>query len=135
MRLLALAFASALASSGCVSTAQPGETHAMRDGYSYLGERFVDSSNHHDAISVDRADGRITSIMIVVENAPVEIFDIVVTFGDGQRQDIPTRLVFGPDATTRQLSLAGGARIIRKVDFHHGNLRDQGRAKVELWGR
>ncbi len=137
MRLIALSFVSALAMSsvGCMSAAQPGEAHAMRDGYSYLGERFVNGGNDHDVLPVGRADGRFTSIMIVVENAPVEIFDIVVTFGDGQRQNVPTRLVFGPDSTSRQIPLEGGARVIRRVDFRYGNFRGQGQAKVELWAR
>jgi hypothetical protein len=107
----------------------------MRNGYTYLGERLVNGGADHDVIHVGRADGRFTGIMIVVENAPVEIFDVVVTFGDGQHQDIPTRLVYGPDSTSRMIDLAGGARVVRKVDFRYGNLRGQGQAKVELWGR
>ena len=82
-----------------------------------------------------RRDGRFTSIMIVVENAPVEVFDIVVTFGDGEHWEAHTRLVFGPDTTSRMIDLPGGARVIRRVDFRYGNLAGAGQAKVELWGR
>ncbi len=118
----------------CVPAA-PAEAHAMRNGYSWLGERFVNGGADHDAIHVGRADGRLTSIMIVVENAPVEIFDIDVTFGNNERYRIPTRLVFGPDSTSRMVDLPGGARIIKRVDFYYGNLRGAGQAKVELWAR
>jgi hypothetical protein len=107
----------------------------MRNGYTYLGERFVNGGMDHDVIHVGRRDGRFTSIMIVVENAPVEVFDIVVTFGDGERWEAHTRLVFGPDTTSRMIDLPGGARVIRRVDFRYGNLASAGQAKVELWGR
>jgi hypothetical protein len=107
----------------------------MREGFSYLGERFVNGGADHDVIHVGRADGRFTAIMLVVENAPVEIFDTIVTFGDNERWEPKTRLVFGPDSTSRKIDLPGGARVIRQVDFHYGNLAGGGQAKVELWGR
>lgn len=136
MRLISLAFAAALAASaGCFAAAQPGESHAMRNGYTYLGERFVNGAADHDVLPVGRADGRFTSIMIVVENAPVELFDMVVTFGDGERWEPHLRAEFGPNQTSRSIDLPGGARVIRKVDFRYGNFRGQGQAKVELWGR
>lgn len=125
----------ALGGAGCVVQAQPGEGHAMRNGYVYLGERFVNGGNDHDVIHVGRADGRFRSIMIVVENAPVEIFDMIVTFGDGERWQVPMRLAFGPGQTSRMIDLPGNLRVIRNVEFHYGNFRGQGQAKVELWGR
>jgi len=131
---LLLPLAIATTATGCPPP-KPAEAHAMRQGYSYLGERFVNGGADHDRIQVGRADGRFTSIMIVVENAPVEIFDIDVTFGDNEKFRVPTRLVFGPDSTSRMVDLPGGARVIKHVDFYYGNLRGAGQAKVELWGR
>ncbi len=121
---------------GCVP-AQPGENHAMRNGYSYMGERMVAGHGQevHEAITGLRGDGRFTSIMLVVENAPVEMYNVVVTFGDGQRFEPGTRMTFGPNATTREIPLPGGARVIRRVDFVFGNIPGDGHAKVELWGR
>jgi hypothetical protein len=132
---LAAAPAAITLSSGCV--AAPGESHAMRNGFSYLGERWVHGGGQamNEAVHVGRADGRFSTLMIVVENAPVEIYNIVVTFGDGQRQEVPTRLTFGPDSTTREIPLEGGARVVRNVDFTFSNIPGDGRAKVELWGR
>jgi hypothetical protein len=86
-------------------------------------------------IHVGRKDGRFTSIMFVVENAPVELFDAVVTFGDGQRWEAHTRMTFGPDSTSRMIDLPGGARVIRRVDFRYGNLVAGAQAHVELWAR
>ena len=133
--LLAIALASLTTLATSCGGARPAEAHAMREGFSYLGERFVNGGADHDTIHVGRADGRFTAIMLVVENAPVEIFDTIVTFGDNERWEPKTRLVFGPDSTSRKIDLPGGARVIRQVDFHYGNLAGGGQAKVELWGR
>ena len=107
----------------------------MRNGFAYLGERFVDGAIDHDVIPVGRRDGQFHEIMIVVERAPVEIFDMVVTFGNNERFEPRTRLVFGPDSTSRSIDLPGGARFIKRVDFRYGNLVAGANAKVELWGR
>jgi hypothetical protein len=137
MRSLQILIAGVLAvtSAACFHQARPAEEHAMRNGYVYLGERWVNGGADHDTIHVGRKDGRFTSIMLVVENAPIELFEVVATFGDAQRFAPPTRLVFGPDTTTRSIDLPGGARILRRVDFRYGNLAAGRRAKVELWGR
>ena len=138
MRSLRLLFALALlgaAAGGCVSEARPAEGHAMRNGYTYLGERWVDGGLDHDAIAVGHRDGRWNSIMIVVENAPAEVYDMIVTFGDGEKFDPKMRLTFGPDTTSRMIDLPGRNRVIRRVDFHYGNIRGAGKAKVELWAR
>jgi hypothetical protein len=135
MRSLGILIAGVLAVTGCVREARPAEQHAMRNGYAYLGERWVNGAVDHDALHVGRRDGRFTSLMVVVENAPVEIFDAVVTFGDNQQWAIPMRLAFGPDSTSRMIDLPGRARIIRRVDFRYANLAAGARAKVELWGR
>ena len=138
MRSLRLLFAVAVlaaSTGGCVGEARPAEAHAMRNGYTYLGERWVNGGLDHDAIAVGRADGRWNSIMIVVENAPVEMYDMIVTFGDGEKFDPKTRLTFGPDSTSRMIDLPGRNRVIRRVDFHYGNIAGDGKAKVELWAR
>jgi hypothetical protein len=73
--------------------------------------------------------------MVVVERAPIELFDMVVTFGNNERWEARTRLVFGRDTTSRNIDLPGGARFIKRVDFRYGNLVGGAQAKVELWAR
>ncbi|HEU4731910.1 MAG TPA: hypothetical protein VFT22_28640 [Kofleriaceae bacterium] len=135
----ALAALAAVSLCACVvheaRPARPAEAHATRSGFVYLGERTVNGSLDHDVIHVGRADGQFHEIMIVVERAPVEIYDLVVTFGNGERFEPRTRLVFGPDSTSRNIDLPGRARYIRRVDFRYGNLVAGAQAKVELWGR
>jgi hypothetical protein len=127
------------AATGCVvhdtRPVRPAEAHAMRSGFIFLGDRTVHGGLDHDVIPVGRHDGAFHQLMIVVERAPVEIFDLVITFGNGERYEPRTRLVFGPDTTSRSIDLPGNARFIRRVDFRYGNLVAGARAKVELWGR
>lgn len=137
-RFLRCLLLSVLAVSGCVveaAPARPAEAHARRNGFVFLGDRIVNGGVDHDVIAVGRRDGQFHQLLIVVERAPVEIFDLVVTFGNGERYEPRTRMVFGRDSTSRSIDLPGGARIIRRVDFRYGNLVAGARAKVELWGR
>jgi hypothetical protein len=137
--LVSLITALAALGAGCVvataPAARPAEEHAMRNGFSYLGERFVNGGADHDVIPVGRRDGRFHELMIVVERAPIELFDMVVTFGNGDRFEPHNRLVFGRDTTSRNIDLPGGARVVQRVDFRYGNLVAGTQAKVELWGR
>jgi hypothetical protein len=136
--LVSLITAVAALGAGCVVATAPArspEEHAMRNGFAYLGERFVNGGMDHDVIHIGRRDGRFHEIMIVVERAPIELFDLVVTFGNGERYEAHTRLVFGAWSTSRNIDLPGGARIIQRVDFRYGNLVAGTQAKVELWGR
>ncbi|HEY6180536.1 MAG TPA: hypothetical protein VIX73_39105 [Kofleriaceae bacterium] len=140
MRSIVLASLIALTGAGCVVAAapppaRPAEAHAMRNGFVFLGERTVNGGVDHDVIGVGRQDGRFHELMVVVERAPVEIFDMVVTFGNNERYEPHMRLVFGRDTTSRNIDLPGGARIIKRVDFRYGNLVAGAQAKVELWGR
>ena len=109
----------------------------MRNGYVYLGERWVAGHGREvrEAITGLRHDGRFRSVMFVVENAPVEVDEVIITFANGERFEPHTRLVFGPDSTTRMIDLPGDLRTIRRVDFFMHNLPGEGRAKIELWGR
>lgn len=99
-----------------------------------LGERWVDGRGDRDVIHVGKKDGRFQKIQLVVEHSSVELYDIVVTFGDGTTFSPNTRLAFGPNSTTRVIDLPGGARVIRKVELRYGNLPGGGRAQIELWG-
>jgi hypothetical protein len=136
--LVSLITAVAALSAGCVvatAPARPAEDHAMRNGFYYLGERTVNGGMDHDVIPVGRRDGRFHEIMIVVERAPIELFDLVVTFGNGERWEPHTRMVFGAESTSRKIDLPGRTRIIQRVDFRYGNLVAGAQAKVELWAR
>jgi hypothetical protein len=133
-----LVLVAALILTGCFSSsARPAEDHAMRNGYTYLGERWVQGNGQvvHEAIGGLKHDGRWSSVMLVIEHSPVEMEDVVITFGDNEQYRPGQKLVFGPDSTTREIALPGGTRVIRRVDFVFNNFPGNGKAKVELWAR
>ena len=101
-----------LSAGGCITAAAPGEGHAMRNGYVYLGERTVQGNGQavHEAIGGLKHDGRFTSVMLVVEDAPVQMDDVVITFGDNEQFRPGTRLDFGPGQTSREIPLPNGKR-------------------------
>lgn len=113
----------------------PSETRMVRAGFDFLGERIVDGAVDHDAIHVGRRDGEFREIMLVVERAPVEIYDVVVTFGNGERFEPRTRIAYDPNTRSRTIDLPGRSRSIQRVDFRYGNVIAGARAKVELWAR
>jgi hypothetical protein len=114
-----------------------GETHAMNNGFTYLGERYVRGNGREvrESIAGLRNDGRWRKVMIVVENAPVEMNEVVITFASGQKYEPHTSYTFGPGETSRIIDLPGDLRTIRRVDFFMHNLPGNGQAKVELWAR
>ena len=102
-------------------------------GWVELGSRSVDGARDRDVIPVGAREGRYRRIMLVVEKSALEMFDVVVTFGDGSRFSPPTRHVFGPNTRSKVIDLPGDARVIRSVEFKYGNLPGGGRAQLELW--
>jgi hypothetical protein len=100
-----------------------------------LGERSVEGTNDRDVIAVGAREGRYRRIMIVVEHSPLEMYDVVVTFGDGTKFSPATRHVFGANTRSHVIDLPGGQRTIRNVEFRYGNLPGGGRARAELWAQ
>jgi hypothetical protein len=106
-----------------------------RGDWTMLGERTVDGVRDRDVIAVGAREGRYRRIMIVVEHSALEMFDVVVTFGDGTRFSPVTRHVFSANTRSHVIDLPGAARVIRTVEFRYGNLPGGGRARAELWAQ
>lgn len=143
MRRIALLLA--LVTSGCVVHSAPPPRAAERSDdrndrqfdrhsqWDKLGERWVDGRVDRDVVAVARRE-RYQRIKLVVEHSAVELFDVVIVFGNGEVYSPGTRLVFGQGTTSREIALPGGARHIERVEFRYGNLPGSGRAQVEVWG-
>src|ERR1700759_4729331 len=102
-----------------------------RPGWTLLGERTVDGNYDHDVIEVGGSAGRFHQLMLTVEHHGIEMFDVKVVFGDGERFDVPTRLHFSPDTRSAVIDLPGGERYIRRIEFRYGNVPGRGRARLE----
>lgn len=123
--------------SGCRASVHAGghggPGPAQQGGPRVLGERVVDGAADHDAIVLP-GGARFSRIELVVEGSALEMFDVVITFENGEKFSPPTRLVFDKNSSSRIIDLPGGDRDIRRIDFRYGNLPGGGRARVIVRG-
>jgi hypothetical protein len=131
----------------CVVKTRPGTRAAERrndardaqveatTGWNKLGERWIRGGSDRDVIQVGGREGRFRVIKLKAEHSALELFDVVVVFGDGTSYSPGTRLTFAQGSWSRDIDLPGGDRAIRKVEFRYGNLPGGGKAQLELWAR
>ena len=129
MRKILLLAAFAMSVISCVTMAAPAD-RVM------LGERVVNFKADHDVIEVGTYEGFFRSLYFAVEKNDVEIFNIVVVYGNGERERIDTRLVFREGSRSRMVDLAGGKRRIRSIQFTYRTVGTwlDGRARVVVYG-
>ena len=105
-------------------------------GWELLGQREADFKVDRDRIDVGRREGRFSELRLAVRGAPVEVYDMVVTFADGSTFSPNLRHRFEENSWTREINLPGDRRVIRSVDFRYRSPSPrQGRATVMLYGR
>ena len=113
----------------------PGTGNPL-EGWTRLGQRQVSFRAERDIVPA-LGEGRFRRIMLVVKDADLEMFDVRVTFGNGEVFSPTTRLYFGGDTRSRVIDLPGDARVIRQIEFAYKSVRGggEGRATIEVYGR
>ena len=98
--------------------------------------RRVNFRLDHDVI-LAASEGRFRGVRIVVAGGDLELFDVKITFGDGETFSPATRLYFKENSRSRTIDLPGAARIIRRIDFYYRSVPGggQGKAIVHVYGR
>lgn len=105
-------------------------------GWELLGERVAEFKVDRDRIEVGRSEGRFSKLRVAVKGAPLEMYDMVVTFGDGTTFSPNIRHHFNENSWSHEIDLPGDRRAIRSVDFRYRSPdRREGRATVLLYGR
>jgi len=114
----------------------PAAMEAQRRGrWEYLGEANVDGGQDHDMIRVGMQDGRFRAIQIKVEGSAIDFQQVIVHFGNGQRETIAFRERIRAGGTTRAIDLPGDRRVIQGVEFFYARATWRGRRpKVRLFG-
>lgn len=101
-----------------------------------LGQREVDFRNDRDQIDVGRREGRFRQIQIRVRNAPIEVSNMVVTFGNDETFTPKLRHKFSEGSGSRIIDLPGERRTIKRIDFNYKSInRREGKGVVEVLGR
>jgi hypothetical protein len=101
-----------------------------------LCERTVDFHADHDVIPVGDYKGWFKSVGFWVERNNIEIFNLEVTYGDGQKEKLETRLVFDAGTRSRLIHLDGIVRRIKSISFTFKTVGSwlEGRARVVVYG-
>jgi hypothetical protein len=125
--LLSILVAFSLAS--CMAIAAPPQSV-------FLGDRTVAFRGDHDVITVGNNEGTFRSLYFVVRRNDVELANLVVVYGNGERERINTRLIFNEGSRSRVIDLQGARRRIQSIQFNYktvGTWAD-GRALVAVYG-
>ncbi len=108
---------------------------ALRGDWELLGSRRVSFRAEKDAIGVTAREGLFTALKLEVEGGNLEMYNVRITFGDGETFSPETRFVFREGSWSRTIDLPGKARIIRKVEFWYRSEIKRGRATVRIYGK
>jgi hypothetical protein len=108
-------------------------------GWEMLGEQTVSGRVDHDRITVGRAMGKFSKLMVVVLDSEIEMIDMEVTFRRGGSFHPSIAQFFRENTRTRAIDLPDGyrgpERTIEYIDFKYRNLPGGGRARVQVWGK
>jgi hypothetical protein len=101
-----------------------------------LGTKEVTVLVESDVILVGLREGMFSKLLFEVEKNDLEMFRVVVTYGNGVDDTIQVRHLFREGSRSRLIDLPGGKRIIRKIAFFYKTVgpAQEGRALVKVYG-
>ena len=96
-----------------------------------LGCKDVRFLIDHDTLKVGRFDGRYFALRLKVRYAPVEMYNLRVTYGNGTVQDVRVREVLLPGGMSRPIDLVGNNRGIDRIEMLYRSIpTNKGTAEV-----
>lgn len=108
-------------------------------GWELLGRREVDVFGvDKDVIPVTAKEGRWKRIRLHVTGNSVDLLDLDITFGNGDKKDVQVRDTLREGSYSRAIDLPGEARVIRSVGITWKVARRQagrGKATIAVWGK
>ncbi len=117
------------------SSAYSVSGHPDMTGWRPLGDAWITGQFEHAIVRLGKHDGRVARVMLVVTESNLEVGDVVIQFGNGQRWSPGLRHSFGDGSRSRAIDLPGHVRFIRAVEFVHGAVPPGARAHAEVWGQ
>jgi hypothetical protein len=109
--------------------------HPDMTGWRLLGDAWATGQFERQIIRIGKYEGRIVRIMLVITNSNLEIGDVVIQLGNGQRWSPGLKHSFGDGSRSRAIELPGHARFIRGVELVRGAVSPGGRVHAEIWGQ
>ncbi len=104
-------------------------------GWERIGDRDVEDSMDKGKIRVGRGERHVSELVVLVDEAPVDIYDMTVLFDDGTSYSpvVPQRFPVG--ARSDAIRLPQPHAAIREIRFRYGAVRNGEEGNVEVWGR
>ena len=119
------------------TTAPPASVagHPDMTGWRLLGDAWVTGQFERQIIRVAKYEGRVARVMLVITHSNLELGDVVIQLGNGQRWSPGLRNSFGDGSRSRAIDLPGHVRFIRGVELVRGAVSPGGRVHAEIWGQ
>ena len=89
----------------------------------------------HDTINLSYGAGRFRSIRFHVSGEPIHLYDIRVTFGNGQVQTLNFDEHIPAGSYSRSFDLAGRERVISRIDLVYKKSHRGGLALMTVYGQ
>src|SRR5436190_19384697 len=109
--------------------------HPDMSGWRLMGDAWVTGQFERALIHVGKNEGRVARVMLVITQSSLEIGDVVIQFGNGQRWSPGLRHSFADGSRSRAIDLPSHVRFIRGVELVRGSVAAGARAHVELWSQ
>jgi hypothetical protein len=103
--------------------------------WTVLGTKDVNLVVDHDAIYVGPGSGKFRSIRFHVTDRPIHLYDIRVTFGNGQVETYNFNRHIPAGTYSPSLDLAGTYRMIERIDLVYRTESFGGHAKMTVYGQ
>ena len=136
MKKIAMILMLVLAGASGVAVAQtPKVVVSDKTGWHKIGETTVDFKREREEIEIFGAN-RFAAIKFRVEDEPVDLVYADVQYESGDNQKININTHVKSPGYTREVTLNGGERSIKKIVFVYKTLPNVNnkKAHVEIWG-
>jgi hypothetical protein len=94
-----------------------GDTGWGDGSWRMLGRRDVNNMTDHDSIMLGYRAGKFRALRFHVTNAPVHIYDVRVTFANGEMQTLAVDENIAANSNSRMYDLSGYERVISRIDL------------------
>jgi hypothetical protein len=135
------ALVAVLATTGCDgllgdrTSSRSRERDRVSGDWTLITQRTIDFKSDHETIDVDN-DRRFRSLRVAVKGGPVEVGNLVVTFGDGSTFSPQVRSEFQEGTESRTIDLPGEGRRIKRIELaSRSTSKNAGKATIMIYGR